>query len=148
MKNEKILLGLTAFGVILYPLNDLACILTLLAAILLSVFVYKDKAVTRTVLQPALCVSALYAWRAVNATFVNIITYFAQLGEDYYSSGLYESTTAFNRVIAAIYLLVFIAIVVLTVLFIFVKKTDIPFVGKLVDKMLGTEDKEENNSEE
>ena len=145
MKKEKLTLALTLVGLALYPLNDLACVLTMLTAVLLSVFVCADKETTRKVLQPAYCLGALYVWRGVNGLFVNIVTYFAQLSDGYYSSGLYESTTNFTRVISALYLLVFIAIVMLTVLFVFVKKTDIPFVGKLVDKTL--EEKSENDQD-
>lgn len=138
---------LAVFALILYPINDLACVLVMLTALTTAVFVIKDKELTAKVLQPALMLGTLYAIRSVFAIILGIISNFGQLSSNYYYGNLYENISNFNRILSAVCLILVLVYLVLTLVFFIIKK-DIPLFGNLSNKILGKQEKvtEKQNS--
>lgn len=135
-KRKSLFMVLAIASLVLYPINDLACILLCLTSLLLSVLVLKDKETTIKVLQPTLMVATLYSLRSVLAIIVNTITNFAMLKDNYYSSNLYENVTKFNRIMSSIYLIITLVFIVTTIIC-FALKKNTPGYGCLAKKVAG-----------
>ena len=141
MEKRKILfIVLAVSSLVLYPINDLACILICLTSLLSSVLILKDKQTTIKVLQPTLMVATLYSIRSILAIIVSTINNFAMLKDNYYSSSIYENITKYNRVMSAIYLIVTFIFIVTTIICFSIKKNT-PVYGCLAKKI--TENKKE-----
>ena len=146
-KTNKLVVVLAVFAMVLYPLNDLACIITALLATVLAVFVLKDKTTTSKVLQPTLVLGGVYVFRAILLFIVNIINNFARLSDTYYSSSIYENTTQFNYILNALcYIFVFVMLAITIVMFCL--KKDVFVVNKFANKFAGIEkDKQQKQVE-
>ena len=125
-------------SLVLYAVNDLACIAMSVTAVLFAIFAAKDRNVTQKALQPALMLGTVYGLRGVLALIINTIQNFGLMGDSYYSSGLYDNINAFNRIFGIIcYIAIFVYLVVTIVLFSL--KKDVPLFGTLSTKIVGDE---------
>ena len=147
-KFSKISFGLVVLAFVLYPISDIICIGVALLALCFALFHVKDAKTSSRLMQPILLLGGVYALRGVIAFIESIIDYFARTGDDYYSSGFSYSVADFNYVMYAIYLILVLAILVVSIIF-FALKKDIPVVNKLADKVNGivSESKEKTKKE-
>lgn len=133
-KRKTLFMVLAVASLVLYPINDLACIILCLTSLLCSTLVLKDRETIVKTLQPTLMVASLYSLRAILAIIVGTITNFAMLKDNYYSTNLYENVTKLNRVMGAIYLILVFIYLVATIICFSIKK-DVPLFGYLSKKI-------------
>ena len=142
-KRKNLFVVLSVASLVLYPINDLACIILCLTSLLCSVLILKSKETTIKVLQPTLMLASLYILRSVLAIIINTITNFAMLKDNYYSTKLYHNITDFNRIMSSIYLIALFIYLVTTIICFSVKK-DVPLFGCLSKKLANNKTKDNN----
>lgn len=136
MNKGKYAIILAVLSLIMYPINDIICIGLIVVAMTYAILVSKDREVITRVAQPALMLMSLFSIRALLSVIVGTITNIAMMGENYYSSKLYENITIYNRVLSII-LFVTILIYALTTIICFARDKDTPLFGKLARKIIG-----------
>jgi len=139
-KNSKILVLLSVFSLVLYPISDLLAVGVALTVLLCSCFILKSNETTIKTLQPALMLSSVYILRGVISLIMNVITNIANATDKYYSTSLYENVSKFNNIFSVICTLIIVVYLVITIVF-FALKKDVPLFGSLAKKITGQEKK-------
>ncbi len=144
----KILIVLSIFGLAIYPFSIYGSIIFSLLVLLSAGLILKDKAVTGKVLQPFLLLATVVFVNSVISFVWQIMTYFAQLGANYYGSGFYKFLIKSDYFISAILLLYLLIFGIITIIFMASGK-EVPLYGPLSKKILNNhESKPEPNEKE
>lgn len=145
MDKGKLSILLAMFSLVLYPINDLACVGVIILALCVAIFGVKEKDVTKKVLQPTIVLGSAYLIRGVFAILLNIINNFARLSDTYYSTSLYDNSNKCSYVISALCLVLVLVFAVLIAVFYLLKK-DTPVLGCVADRILGNENSKQSTS--
>ena len=144
MNKGKYAIILAVLSLIMYPINDIVCVGLMVVAMSYAILAVKDREVILKVAQPALIIMLLYSLRAILAVIVGIINNIAMLGENYYSSQLYENITAYNCISSIIFMFLILIFAVMTIVC-FALRKDIPGFGCVARKIIG--EKKENKQD-
>ena len=145
MKKGRYAIILALISLMMYPINDIVCIGLIVVAMTYAILAVKDREVIVKVAQPALMLTFLYLIRALLVVIVGIINNIAMLGDNYYSSKLYENIVVYNRINSIVFMFLILVFAVLTVIFFMLNK-DVPVVGKLARKIIGEKKEEQNQN--
>ena len=146
MKKGRYAIILALISLMMYPINDIICMGLIVVAMTYAILAVKDREVIVKVAQPALMLTFLYLTRALLAVIVGIINNIAMLGDNYYSSKLYENIVVYNRINSIVFMFLILVFAVLTVIFFMLNK-DVPVVGKLARKIIGEKKEEQNQND-
>ncbi len=135
-KFGKVLVMLSILGLAIYPFSIYGSLIFSLLVLLGAGLILKDSKVTKKVLQPFLLLASVAFVKATIAFVWQIMTYFAQLGKNYYGSGFYNFLVKSDYFISAILLLFLLVFGIITIVYMMADK-DVPLYGNLSKRLLG-----------